>query len=88
MNTKDIRGIAGNLKSASKFGKGDLLFIGIDVGVGIYDNYQSGASTTEFVSDAAVDIVMSTTETLATTALASLTSATLTGFLGGNDEKE
>jgi hypothetical protein len=25
---------------------------------------------------------------LATTALASLTSATLTGFLGGNDEKE
>ena len=80
----EMESIGGKAKSASKFGKGDLLFIGIDVGVGIYDNYQSGASTTEFVSDAAVDIVMSTTETLATTALASLASATLTGFLGGS----
>ena len=80
----EMESIGGKAKSASKFGKGDLLFIGIDVGVGIYDNYQSGASTTEFVSDAAVDIVMSTTETLATTALASAASAALTGVIAGS----
>ena len=80
----EMESIGGKAKSASKFGKGDLLFIGIDVGVGIYDNYQSGASATEFVSDAAVDIVMSTTETLATTALASAASAALTGIIAGS----
>ena len=80
----EMESIGGKAKSASKFGKGDLLFIGIDVGVGIYDNYQSGASATEFVSDAAVDIVMSTTETLATTALASAASAALTGAIAGS----
>ena len=71
-------------KAASKFGKADVFGIGIDVGVGIYDNYQSGASAKEYVSDAAVDVVMSAGETVATTALASAASAALTGALAGS----
>ena len=58
-------------KFSCKLGKGDILGIGLDVGVGIYDNCQSGASVIEFISDASVDIVMSTGETLAATAVAS-----------------
>ena len=71
-------------KAASKFGKADVFGIGIDVGVGIYDNYQSGASAKEYVSDAAVDVAMSAGETVATTALASAASAAFTGALAGS----
>ena len=84
----DGAALMGNIGETAKFscklGKGDILGIGLDVGVGIYDNCQSGASVIEFISDASVDIVMSTGETLAATAVASAASAALTGALAGS----
>lgn len=47
-----------------------IVFILVDVGVGAYDNYQSGASAGEYVSDAVVDITITTGEAAATTAIA------------------
>lgn len=75
-------------KAAGKFGKADVFGIGIDVGVGIYDNYQSGASAKEYVSDAAVDVAMSAGETVATTAIAAgvttIATSTIAGLTGGS----
>ena len=54
--------------------------IAVDVGVGMYDNYQSGASAKEYVSDAVVDVAMTTGET----AIASIIASMWAGFIAGS----
>ena len=77
---EEMTKIGTDVKPSFKLGKGDVIGIGLDVGIGIYDNYQSGASAGEYVSDAAVDTVMSGGETLIATALGSAAA----GAIGGS----
>ena len=54
-----MENIGNKAKAASKF-EVPYVDVIIDVGVGIYDNCQSGASAREFISDAVVDVVLTT----------------------------
>ena len=68
--------------------KNGLADVIIDVGVGIYDNCQSGASAREFISDAVVDVVLTTGETVATSAITAgattITTIAIAGLTGGS----
>lgn len=79
--------IGNKAKAASKF-EVPYVDVIIDVGVGIYDNCQSGASAREFISDAVVDVVLTTGEAVATSAIAAGLSAIvisgIAGFTGGS----
>ena len=84
---EEMENIGKNAKNVSKF-EVPYLDIVFDVGVGIYDNYQTGASLKEYVSDAAVDVAVTTGEAVATTAITSVLSTIVTsgiaGFTGGS----
>ena len=67
--------IGTDVKPSFKLGKGDVIGIGLDVGIGIYDNYQSGVSAGEYVSDVAVDVTMSAGEAVASTAAGTITAS-------------
>ena len=55
----EMGNIGNKAKAAGKF-EVPYVDVIIDVGVGIYDNCQSGASAREFISDAVVDVVLTT----------------------------
>lgn len=88
--TSDLAGmenIGNTAKAASKF-EVPYVDVIIDVGVGIYDNCQSGASAREIISDAVVDVVLTTGEAVATSAIAARLStiviSSIAGFTGGS----
>ena len=88
--TSDLAGmenIGNTAKAASKF-EVPYVDVIIDVGVGIYDNCQSGASAREFISDAVVDVVLTTGETVATSAITAgattITTIAIAGLTGGS----
>lgn len=88
--TSDLAGmenIGNTAKAASKF-EVPYVDVIIDVGVGIYDNCQSGASAREFISDAVVDVVLTTGEAVATSAIAAglstIVISGIAGFTGGS----
>jgi hypothetical protein len=88
--TSDLAGmenIGNTAKAASKF-EVPYVDVIIDVGVGIYDNCQSGASAREFISDAVVDVVLTTGEAVATSAIAAglstIVISSIAGFTGGS----
>lgn len=68
MFIEEMTKIGTDVKPSFKLGKGDVIGIGLDVGIGIYDNYQSGVSAGEYVSDVAVDVTMSAGEAVVSTA--------------------
>ena len=71
-------------KKSSKMGSfATVAGIGIDVSVGIYDNYQSGASATEYVSDATVDVALSTGEVAVSSAAATGSAILATSIITG-----
>lgn len=76
---KEMEKIGDAAKAASRF-KVPYFDIAVDVGVGMYDNYQSGASAKEYVSDAVVDVAMTTGET----AIASIIASMWAGFIAGS----
>ena len=83
----EMENIGNTAKAASKF-EVPYVDVIIDVGVGIYDNCQSGASAREFISDAVVDVVLTTGEAVATSAitagLSTIVISGIAGFTGGS----
>ena len=83
----EMGNIGNKAKAAGKF-EVPYVDVIIDVGVGIYDNCQSGASAREFISDAVVDVVLTTGETVATSAITAgattITTIAIAGLTGGS----